>query len=68
MFADKIKELRKLKGLSQYQLARGLKVSQPTINSWEKGNRTPTFATLQTIKTIHPLCHDHLSQDASFSS
>ena len=60
MFAEKIKELRKLKSLSQYQLARDLKVSQPTINSWEKGNRTPTFATLQTIADYFGVSIDYL--------
>lgn len=60
MFADKIKELRKLRGKSQYKLAKDLNVAQPTVASWEKGTRTPTFATLQLVADYFDVSIDYL--------
>lgn len=36
-----IKELRDKLGLTQEQFAQKVGVTFPTINNWEKGNRTP---------------------------
>lgn len=36
-FADKLKELRKQKGISQEQLAEKIYVSRQAITKWEKG-------------------------------
>lgn len=38
-----IKELRRKKGYSQFQLAKKVGVSQQTVAKWESGKSTPTF-------------------------
>ena len=40
-FADKLKELRKQKGISQEQLAEKIYVSRQAITKWESGNGIP---------------------------
>lgn len=39
---EKIRKLRKERGLTQKQLAEGAKVDQSTISYWEKGRQEPT--------------------------
>lgn len=39
--ADRLKELRKRKGISQYQVARDLNISRSTYTSWELGRTFP---------------------------
>lgn len=41
MFSDKLKQLRKEKGLSQEELAKRLNVVRQTISKWEKGLSLP---------------------------
>lgn len=40
-FAERLKQLRREKGLSQDRLADILGVKRPTVTSWEAGRRTP---------------------------
>ena len=40
--AERIRELRRLAGLTQGGLARRLKLHKSTISLWEKGKRYPT--------------------------
>lgn len=47
--ADKIKLLRKSKGLTQEQLAEGIGLSRGTIAGYETGRRIPRFPELQKI-------------------
>lgn len=49
MFADIIRTLRKMKGISQYQLAAGVGVSQQTVAKWEKDKANPDMATLKRL-------------------
>mgnify|MGYP002508535158 CR=1 FL=1 len=44
MFADRLKQLRREKGLTQIQLATELNVASGTIAMWETGKREPNFA------------------------
>ena len=39
--ANKLKELRKLSGFSQEELAEAADVSLATLQSWEQGKRVP---------------------------
>lgn len=48
-FADKFKELRQSKNVSQKDLATYFNVAQTTISKWEKGERTPNYEMLKTI-------------------
>jgi transcriptional regulator with XRE-family HTH domain len=41
--------VRELSGLSQRDLARAMKTSQPTLATLETGNRTPTIRTLMRV-------------------
>lgn len=43
--ANKLKELRKLSGFSQEELAEAADVSLATLQSWEQGKECPTIFT-----------------------
>lgn len=45
-FAQRIKEIRNLKGMSQQQLADKLHVSKSLVSHWENSNRTPPMSGL----------------------
>lgn len=49
MFADKLKQLRMEKHLTQQQLADTLGVSRSAIAMWERGEREPNFETAEAI-------------------
>ena len=48
-FAERLKELRKEKGLSQSELAEQLGVAINTVSQWELGNRMPEKKTITQI-------------------
>lgn len=48
-FADKLRELRTEKGISQKKLAEKAGLSQAAIYQWEKGTRNPRIETIQKI-------------------
>lgn len=48
-FAQRLRELRLLKGLSQKELGKALGVSNSTISMYERGEREPDFDTLDLI-------------------
>jgi len=52
MFADRLKELRKEKNMTQVQLAKILGVSKGTIAMWEIGKREPNFETINQLSDI----------------
>lgn len=58
-FAERLKELRKDKNLSQLSLAKELNISDACINRWEKGIRIPN------IDSIIILC-DYFGCTADF--
>ena len=51
-FADKLKELRKQKGISQEQLAEKIHVSRQAITKWESGNGIPDIENLIAISSL----------------
>ena len=68
MFADRLKELRKEKNMTQVQLAEVLGVSKGTIAMWEIGKREPNFETLNRLSDIFDKRIDYIlgySNDAS---
>ena len=68
MFADRLKELRKDKGMTQVQLAETLGVSKGTVAMWEIGKREPNFETLDRLSDIFDRRIDYIlgySDDAS---
>ena len=52
MLNEKIKELRKKKGLTQEELATGLNVVRQTVSKWEKGISVPDADALVKIADI----------------
>ena len=52
MAKNRIKELRKEKGLTQVELAKALNVSKGAIAMWETGKRTPTFEYLRPMSML----------------
>ena len=51
-FAEKLKELRKQKGISQEQLAEKIYVSRQAITKWESGNGIPDIENLISISNL----------------
>lgn len=45
-FKDRLKELRKERGISQMQLAKELKLSQSAVAKWELGKTEPTASAI----------------------
>ena len=60
MFAQRLKELRKLRGLSQSALARDLGLSQQAVCKWETGRSTPDPQTLAELAAYFHVSADHL--------
>lgn len=50
-FDERLKELRKEKGLNQDGLAEALNVTKGTVSVWERGVRKPDIKTLEEIAT-----------------
>lgn len=68
MFAERLKELRKDKNMTQVQLAEALGVSKGTVAMWEIGKREPNFETLNRLSDIFDKRIDYIlgnSNDAS---
>ena len=60
MFKDNLKNLRKLKNLSQQQLAEKLNVSFKTISHWELGYSEPSLSLLVKLKEILNASYEEL--------
>ena len=60
MFADRLKQLRREKGLTQIQLATELNVASGTIAMWETGKREPNFAITMRIADFFSTSTDYL--------
>ncbi len=59
-FAERLKELRIEKGLTQKQLADELQISQAIISLYEKNVRTPTIDVVITLCTFFKVSADYL--------
>ena len=60
MFKDNLRNLRKVKGLSQQQLADKLNVSFKTISHWELGYSEPSLFLLIKLKEILNASYEEL--------
>ena len=68
MFADRLKEIRVEKGITQVQLAETMGISKGTVAMWETGKREPNFETLNQLSEIFDKRIDYIlgySNDAS---
>lgn len=59
-FAERLKELRQGKYLSQTQLAIETRLSQSAIASWEKGSRQPNSVAIITLARYFNVSCDYL--------
>ncbi|BDH80609.1 helix-turn-helix domain-containing protein [Lactococcus lactis] len=60
VFAERLKELRKEKGLTQSQLAIKFGVRQGAINKWESGKTEPNFEKLVMFADYFDVSTDYL--------
>lgn len=60
MFNEKLKSLRKEKGLSQEEVAEHLNVSRQTISKYELGDATPDLKKLTEITKLFNVSYDYL--------
>ena len=60
MFAQRLKELRKLNGLSQATLSSLLGVTQQAVGKWETGRSTPDPQTLARVAAYFKVSTDYL--------
>lgn len=51
-FADRLKEIRAEKSMTQVQLAEAINVSHGTVAMWETGKREPNFETLNKLSKL----------------
>lgn len=68
MLAERLKQLRAEKGLTQVQLAQMLGVSKGTVAMWETSKRKPSFEILSRLSDIFDRRMDYIlgySDDAS---
>lgn len=63
MIADKIKELRERKGLSQIEMANKLNIQQGSYSNYERGKRTPDIETLKKISNYFGVSIDYLADN-----
>lgn len=52
MFAERLKQLRKEKGMTQIGLAKTIGVSNGTVAMWETGKRRPSFELLDKLSVV----------------
>lgn len=52
MFAERLKQLRKEKGMTQIDLAKAIGVSNGTVAMWETGRRKPSFELLDKLSEV----------------
>ena len=60
MFAENLKNLRKIKGITQTQFAAEFNISSGTIAMWETGKRMPDSETLKRIAQYFNVSIDYL--------
>ena len=62
-FAERLKELREEKGLTQSQLANELdgQITRPAIGLWEKGKRTPSLEAAIVLAIYFNVTLDYLA-------
>ena len=58
--ADRIKQLRKKKGVSQSQLAEAIGVKNNTVSTWERGTRKPDLNALYLLSNYFEVSFEYL--------
>ncbi|MHC5407295.1 helix-turn-helix domain-containing protein [Listeria seeligeri] len=68
MFGNRLSELRKKKGMSQYKLADELGFSRGQIANYEQGSREPDYSTLLKIAEYFNVTTDYLLGKEEFDN
>ncbi len=63
MFSDKLKSLRKKRGLTQSELAKQLNIGTSTIGMYESNIRKPSYSVLLDISNFFNVSIDYLIAD-----
>lgn len=63
-FGEKLRILRKQRGLSQTELAESLDVQQSYVGKLERGERMPNVAMLGKVAALFSVSFDQLMDDA----
>ena len=58
--AERIKQLRKKKGISQSQLAALIGVKNNTVSTWERGTRKPDFEALNLLSDYFEVSFEYI--------
>ena len=58
--ADRIKQLRKKKGISQSELAELIGVKTNTVSTWERGTRKPDFEALNLLSNYFEVSFEYI--------
>lgn len=59
-FGDRLRTLRTEKGLSQMDFAKQIRISKSSVNMYERGEREPSFETLEVIADYFNVDMDYL--------
>ena len=59
-FGNRLKELRKAKGLTQIEMSKDINFSQSAITAYENGKREPNFEALQKLAAYFNVSTDYL--------
>lgn len=68
MFAEKLKALRGIKGLTQKGLAETLNVAQGAVAMWETGKRTPDVEMIKKIASYFNVSTDYLMGESKYKN
>ena len=60
MIADKIKQLRTSRNMTQSDLAKKLNITRSSVNAWEMGLSTPSTAYLAELSQLFHVSTDYL--------
>lgn len=60
MFPERLKQIRKEKGMTQIDLAKTLGVSSSTVAMWETGKRKPSFDMFDRLTEVFNLSLDYI--------
>jgi repressor LexA len=63
MYGRKLKELRKIEGWTQEQVAKKIGVSKQTYSHYENENRTPSLKTIRSLAGVYGVDLDHVFGD-----
>ena len=67
MFSEILRETRKIKGLSQIEMAEKLNISRTAYGDYERGRTEPDISTLKKISSILEVSVDYLIDNKQIS-